>query len=165
MLRMILDLIKALRRNHSLEHATAAVLAGKMKPGTRIAGRATIGGFHIYGNISNEEVTQAAREGLARLKNGEHDLAVSPFCGTNLVASAVLAGLSSFLVLRSSKKNRNLHTAILASLIALVIAQPIGRLVQKHLTTSSDIASVNITEISTSGKGRLTHHKITTLQG
>jgi hypothetical protein len=136
-----------------------------MKPGTRIAGRATIRGFHIYGNISNEEVSQAAHEGLTRLKHGEHDLAVSPFCGTNIVASAVLAGLASFLVLRGGKRKGNLQTAILASLTGIVIAQPIGRLIQKHLTTSPDVASVDIAEVSSSGKGRLTHHNVKTLQG
>jgi hypothetical protein len=162
---MLLDLIKAVRRNHALEHATAAVLANKMKSGTRIAGRATISGFHIYGNISNEEVSQAAHEGLTRLKHGEHDLAVSPYCGTNLVASAVLAGLASFLVLRGSKRNRNLSTAILASLTALIIAQPIGRVAQKHLTTSPDVTAVDIADISSKGNGKIIRHRIKTLQG
>lgn len=161
---MLLDLIKAVRRNHAVEHATASILANKIEPGTRIAGRATISGFHIYGDVSTEEVSKSAHEGLTRLKQGERELAVSPYCGTNLVASAVFAGLASFLVLRGSKGNRNLPTAILASLTALIIAQPVGRLAQKHLTTSQDVAAVDIADVSSRGGGKLTRHKIKTLQ-
>jgi hypothetical protein len=136
-----------------------------MKPGTRIAGRATNSGFHIYGDVPTDEVSQAAHEGLSRLKHGERDLAVSSFCGTNLVTAAVLVGLASIVTLRGTRGSRNLPAAILTSLTALIFAQPLGRLAQKHLTTSYDVDAVDIDEVISRGKGRRTRHNIKTLQG
>jgi hypothetical protein len=162
---MIIDFIKALRRNHAIEHATATILATRMKPGTRIAGRATGSGFHIYGNVSTEEVSQAAQEGLTRLKRGECELAVTPFCGTNLVAAAVLVGLASFITIGGRRKSRSLSAAILTSLIALIVAQPLGRMAQKHMTTSYDVGDVDIAGVTSRGQGRRTRHQIKTLQG
>ncbi len=162
---MRLDFITALRRNHAIEHATAAVLMTKMRAGTRLVGRATTDGFYLYGDLSTEEVSQAAEEGLARLKQGEDNLAVSPLCGTNLAVAALLAGLASMLAMRGKNRASRLPNVLLATLTAVMLAQPLGRLAQKHVTTSADVADVNIAEVTSKGKGTLTRHKIRTLQG
>jgi hypothetical protein len=159
------DFVKALRRNHAIEHATAALLITKMKARPRLVGRATTDGFYIYGDVSTEAVSQAAEEGLARLKNGEHDLAVSSLCGTNLAVAAVLAGLASMLTIRGKRGSHQLPNAILASLAAIALAQPLGRTAQRYLTTSSDVATVSISEVTSKGEGTRTRHKIGTLQG
>ena len=161
---MKVDFITAVRQNHALEHATIAVLLGKVNAGTRLLGRATSDGFYICGDTSTETVSQAAEEGLARLKQGEHTLAVSPLCGTNLVVTALLTGLASMAVMRDRKKTVPLSKVFLATLTAVVLAQPLGRLAQKHLTTSTDVADINIAEVSSKGKGTRTCHKIRTLQ-
>ena len=162
---MRFDFITALRRNHALEHATAAVLMTKMRAGARLVGRATTDGFYIYGDAPTEAVSQAAEEGLARLKQGEDNLAVSPLCGTNLAVGALLAGLASMLAMRGKNRTAQLPRVLLATLTAVVLAQPLGRLAQKHLTTSTDVAAVNIAEVTSKGKGMRTRHKIRTLQG
>ena len=162
---MRFDFVKALRRNHAIEHATAALLIAKMKARSRLVGRATTEGFYIYGDVSTEAISQAAEEGLARLKHGEHDLAVSSRCGTNLVVAAVLAGLASMLTIRGKRGSNQLPNAILASLAAIALAQPLGRLAQRYLTTSSDVATVSISEVTSKGEGTRTRHKIRTLQG
>ncbi len=164
-LNMKLDFVTTLRQNHALEHATIALLMRKIGAGSRLMGRATTNGFYIYGGASTEEVSQAAEEGLARLKQGEHNLAVSPLCGTNLVATALLTGLGAMMAMRGKKRTNRLPQVLLATLTAATLAQPLGRLAQKHLTTSADVASLGIAEITAKGKGMRTRHKIRTLQG
>ena len=165
MMNPVLSLIKALRRNHAIEHATTAVLMTKIKAGARLMGLAVPDGFYIYGDVSPETVSQSAEEGLSRLKHGEHDLAVSPLCGTNFAVAALLAGIASTIVFRKKRGGGELPTAILASLTAIILAQPLGRFIQKNVTTSTDVSNVQIDEVSSSISGRLTRHKIKTLQG
>ncbi len=157
--------ITALRRNHALEHATAAILATRLKPGRRLLGRAVSGGFYVYADVPAEMVSQAAQEGLSRLKRGEHALAVSPFCGTNLVTAAVLAATAYTLLTGGNRRRVSLPTAALASLAAMLAAQPLGRMAQRHLTTSTDVAGMEIEGVSSTRRGRYTSHRITTLQG
>lgn len=159
------DFVRALRRNHAIEHATVALLIANMKARSRLVGRATTDGFYIYGDVSTEAISQAAEEGLARLKHGEHDLAVSSRCGTNLAVAAVLAGLASMLTIRGKRGSNQLPNAILASLAAISLAQPLGRLAQRYLTTSSDVTNASISEVTSKGEGTRTRHKIRTLQG
>ena len=161
----VMDMVNAIRQNHALEHATIAVLTGKLGASARLGGRATLSGFHIYGDAPTEAVTQAAEEGLARLKRGEHDLAVSPLCGTNLAAGGVLAGLASMIAMKGKNGMRHLPRVLSAALIAVVLAQPLGSLVQKHLTTSTDLATLNIAEVTCRGKGILTRHRVRTVRG
>ena len=162
---MGINLLRALRRNHAIEHATAAVLTAKMKEKPRLVGRATTDGFYIYGDVSAEAISQAAEEGLARLKHGEHDLAVSSLCGTNISVAVLLAGLASTLIFRGKRQNNQLPNMILASLVSIALAQPLGKLAQRYLTTSSDVTSVTISEITSKRHGTRTRHKIKTLQG
>jgi hypothetical protein len=95
------DLIRAVRQNHALEHATIHVLSWR-NPQTRIVGRSTPSGFFVYGPLDTQEVASAASEALARLQQGEAHLALHPRCGTNLVVTSVLAGPWDGLVPRST---------------------------------------------------------------
>ena len=89
---MFKETITQIRRNHALEHGTVAVL---MERGvaTPLGGYSTRRGFFILGRASAELVGEAAGEALARIVDGQRQLAISRHCGTNLVTSAVLAGL------------------------------------------------------------------------
>ena len=82
--------INRVRQNHALEHATIAVL---MESGIRppLAGYSVANGFLIYGDVCTDEVTEAAQEALGRMQNGEEGLAISPYCGTNIVTGTVLS--------------------------------------------------------------------------
>ena len=155
-------LVTALRTNHALEHATIALLAMRIGVGVKLLGRATPGGFYIYGDAPTQMVEEAANEGLTRLQQGEADLAVSPFCGTNVVVAGVLAAISSLLVLRRKDGLRRLPRAIMMAMTSILLAQPLGGLVQKRLTTSGDLTGVTITKVTAKGKGTRTRHKIET---
>ena len=159
------DFITVLRQNHALEHATIAVLMNKVGPNVRLIGQATPNGFYIYGNVPTEDIGKAATEGLARLQRGERELAVSPLCGTNISIAGIMAAMACFFAFRGKHRARRLPVAILAATWAIMAAQPIGRAVQKHVTTSSDLSSVTIKRVMKLSSGNRILHKIETTRG
>jgi len=160
---MIKRIINAVRRNHALEHATIAVLLSRQGHNTRVLGRAAPDGFYVYGNVSPERLLEFAHEGLARLQRGESHLAVSPLCGTNLAVAGLLAGLASYLAV-ASRNNRldGLPNALMAAMVAVIAAQPLGRLVQKHFTTSAEMDGVRIISVEPMGRRFVGLHKVRT---
>ena len=158
-----LPLVARMRRNHALEHATIHVLAEKHRP-LNVVGRSTFNGYYLYGDLTTEMVTEAAHEALARLKAGEHHLAIHPNCGTNLVTAGSLAGLATFAVLGSSKKRglSLLPNALLAATAALVLAQPIGPRLQAHVTTLADLGDITIKDVRRIDRRNLVLHFVET---
>jgi hypothetical protein len=157
-----LDILASVRRNHALEHATIAVLLGKVGPNTRLVGRASTDGFYIYGNVSTDKIRESAAEALARLKGGESQLAVSPLCGTNLAVAGILAGLASLMVLGNRSRLERLPNVLMAAVVAVVGAQPLGRLVQRYVTTSPDVQGLEIVGVSAAARGLAPLHKVKT---
>lgn len=159
---MLGQLIGSVRRNHALEHATIAVLLGKLGREARLVGRATRTGFYLYGDLPAERVRDSAVEALQRLRLGETHLAVSPMCGTNLAVAGVLAGLSSLAALGNGGRLQRLPNVLLASTLAVLAAQPLGRLVQKHVTTSPDLSRLEVVGFRQGGRGPGRFHKVET---
>ena len=140
---MIRGWLDAIRRNHALEHATVAVLLARSGP-QRLAGRASVDGFVIVGEVETDALDAAAREALERLQRGQAGLAVSPLCGTNIVVTAALAALGATLMLAFGHGSQRLPNAFMAAMACAVAGQPGGRIVQRHLTTLTDHADVEI---------------------
>lgn len=161
---MILEFIRSVRQNHALEHATVALLLAKLPPGARLLGRAASDGFYIYGDVPEEALAEAVEQALARLNRGEHALAVSSMCGTNLATTGVLAGLASMLALRGKSRLSQLPNVLLASVAAAVVAQPLGRIVQERFTVTAEVSDLIIAGIESRGSGPRTRHKIKTLR-
>lgn len=159
---MIKKTIDSVRRNHALEHATILILLGRLGPGVRMVGRATRNGFYIYGDVPTDSVRDSAKEGLARLKRGEAGLAVSPLCGTNLTVAGLLAGGCSLLALGNRSRLERLPNVLLSAVLAVLVAQPLGRLAQKHVTTRADVSGMEIVGIRQGGRGPAHFHKIET---
>lgn len=155
--------VMATRQNHALEHATIALILQRTGVNTKIAGRAVAGGFYIYGNLPTAVVEEAAHEALRRLKGGERELAYSPFCGTNLAVAGALAGVASILAMGGRNRLLSFPRVLIASMSAVLAAQPLGKLIQKHLTTSPDLPDLEIAGISKSGLGPWASHKIETM--
>jgi hypothetical protein len=154
------QIIDRVRRNHALEHATIAVMLGRQGP-TRVIGRAAPDGFWVYGNVDTDRLREYSDEALKRLQGGEAHLAVSPLCGTNLVVAGLLAGAGAYLATSSGRRGLdNFAGATLAALVGVIAAQPLGRLAQKHYTTSPDLDGVRITEVRRMGGGNV--HKVVT---
>ncbi len=157
------NVIERIRQNHGLEHATVTVLLQKLGMSVRLAGRSTPSGFYLYGNLPTEVVEESAHEALARLKAGEVDLAVSPLCGTNIAVGGLMASAGSFLALgaRGNRRER-FPRAVLLATTSMIASQPIGRVVQKYVTTSPDQEGVEIVSVTRSGTAGLTTHKVRT---
>jgi hypothetical protein len=135
-----------IRRNHGLEHATVSVLFARHGP-RRIAGRAASDGFYILGRVDEATLRSCAEEALQRMQHGEGGLAVSPLCGTNIAVTGALTAAATMATLSRGQGN-NTRTrygdAFTAAMIGAVIAQPLGRLVQAHLTTRSDLGGFEL---------------------
>jgi hypothetical protein len=157
-----LDILASVRRNHALEHATIAVLLGKVGPNTRLVGRASGDGFYIYGKVPTEKIRESAVEALARLRSGESQLAVSPLCGTNLAVAGILAGLASLLALGNRSRWERAPNVLVAAVVAVVGAQPLGRVVQRYVTTSADVQGLEIVGVTATGRGLVPLHKVKT---
>ena len=150
---MLTDFIANVRRNHALEHATVSLLLGRLGPDLRVVGRASGDGFFLYGDVPSDLLGQCVQEALTRLKRGEAFWAVTPHCGTNIATTGVLAGLSTLAVTSRSDSKDRVSRAILVSMLAVVVAQPLGRMIQRYLTTSADLAGTEIVAIEQRGKG------------
>ena len=156
-----------IRKNHALEHATVHILS-QQYPHKSLIGRSDNKGFYIYGDISAETLHRVANEALDRLRNGETQLAIHPNCGTNLVTSASLAGFASFLTLFGSKDDdwrkrlERLPTAIMLSLISLIIAQPLGNHLQKNTTTNANPGSLEILSTQCINRGSSSYLRVLT---
>ena len=159
---MLKSLVNSVRRNHALEHATISILLSRHGP-MRIVGRAVADGFYIYGDIPTDRLRELADEALLRLQKGEAHLAVSPLCGTNIAVAGVLAGLGSYAAMGAGPRRLGgISGAVMAAMVAVIAAQPIGRLVQKHYTTSPDLEGVRIISVKPLSRRFLRVHKVRT---
>jgi len=159
-LEAMLNYIENVRRNHALEHATVSLLISRLGPELRLVGRASGDGFFIYGRVPPDLLADCASEGLARLQRGESFWAVTSLCGTNIAAAGILASLSTMAVLGNGQRRERLGNAMIASMFAVVAAQPLGRWLQRHITTNADLADTTIVSIESRADGR--YHKVRT---
>jgi hypothetical protein len=146
---MLSQYLANVRRNHALEHATVSLLLGRVGPDLRVAGRASADGFFLYADAPHALLTECVNEALSRLQRGEAFWAVTPHCGTNIATAGILAGLGSAMVLGNGKRSERLGGAMIASMAAIVISQPVGRWIQKHITTDPDLEGVEVVSVET----------------
>lgn len=161
----ILDvpLVARVRRNHAVEHATIHVLSTR-NPYLQLIGRTTPSGFTLYGWVRTEEVASAVAEALDRLRAGEHHLAIHPRCGTNLAVGGMLAGLAAFGAMLFPRRSRSrlsrLPDVMLAAMAAMLIAQPLGLILQERVTTSSEVGRMFVRGVKRRQWGRLVIHEV-----
>ena len=154
---MILDLpyILETRRNHALEHATLHMLA-RTHAGN-MAGHSNPTGFFLFGNFSTLAVWEAATEALERLRNGESGLAIHAGCGTNMATTTLLAGTLAWSVLRLAKSNLMrvllLPLAVIFAVMGVLLARPLGPILQQRITTEADTGRMQIIDIIPVRKG------------
>ncbi len=158
--------LSRIRRNHGLEHASLHLLSLRF-PGRSFSGHSDAGGLWIIGDASREEVGDVTEQALARLKAGERKLAVHPNCGTNFVTAGILAGLAGFVAFsgrRNGLRDRleRLPLAATLSILALILARPLGLVLQREVTTSGDPGGLEIISITSGRRGRWMAHRIRT---
>ncbi len=167
-LQILLDIpyVRRVRRNHGLEHATIHLLSQQLAE-LRAVGHSDAGGFYLFGSIPTESVHQCVTRALERMRQGEHQLALHPNCGTNLMTVASLGAVAALFALVGSERGRfgklqRLPLIVLVLLLALVAGQPLGMLLQRHITTLGDPADLEILDIQRIQRGSLLIHRIKT---
>ncbi len=153
------------RQNHGLEHATVAILMGRgMRP--PLGGYSTPGGFFIIGRATTDEVASAAGDALAQMKEGHRELAVSPYCGTNLATGALLAALISAAIMRRSRSpGQRVSAAAFGAIAAALGGRPLGQVLQRHFTTLADVDDLRISGTRRLLAGRFTLQRVSTRVG
>lgn len=143
-------LISETRRNHALEHAAIHILSARF-PRRGMGGHSNPTGFFIFGDLPTEDVRSAVHEALTRLQNGEAGLAIHPGCGTNYVVTGMLAAGLALLGLSGTKDARErlerFPLLMVLSLLAFVIAPPLGTALQKQVTTDPNPGTLTVLEI------------------
>lgn len=151
------------KRNHGLEHATIALLLSPSASGRPIAGYSIPTGFLVVGNIPTQQVEESAHEALRLMKAGQRDLAVSPFCGTNIVVGAGLATAASLAGYHmAGGGSRGWNRAFSNTMFAIVASRPIGRIVQQRCTTSADVGAMSIRSVTPHRFGPIPVHWVST---
>jgi hypothetical protein len=161
-----LPVLSRIRRNHGLEHATLHILAQR-SPGVPLAGHSTAAGFRLMGELPTEAIQSAVEEALQRMQAGEAKLAVHPNCGTNFVTAGMLSGLAGASAMLGVGKRRwdkleRLPLAAMLATLALVVAHPLGLIIQEKVTTSGTPGALQVVEIIKTQHGRLTIHQVLT---
>lgn len=136
------------RKNHSLEHATINVLEQRYGRTLQVGGLAYSNGFTLSGPDlpPYHEVLDAVREGHSRMTSGQWNLAIHPRCGTSMAAANFLFSLVFLIILFSSHKMSFLNILI-ALLLANLLSNPFGRILQRFFTTHKDVRDVYILDI------------------
>lgn len=143
-------MIRRTRRNHALEHATIHLLTGRLNK-ARLSGRSNDAGFIIVGDVPTDAVEKAVHDALERLKNGERNLALHPNCGTNLVTTGFLTTLSGLAGLRTNGKSISVDRiswTMVLMMLAVLVAQPLGMNLQKHITTEGDPGDLEFVQVT-----------------
>lgn len=158
-----MGLIQRTRRNHGLEHATISVLTPHLKRRATVVGYSVSAGFLILADVDTPRVTNAVTEALRRMREGEQDLAVSPFCGTNILIAALMATLGVTTALRWDERGfKRLNRGFSNATLAILASRPLGGVVQQHFTTSGDMDGVSIRSVTRYKLGPLILHWVAT---
>jgi|YNPNPStandDraft_1061719.scaffolds.fasta_scaffold00013_28 hypothetical protein len=158
--------VSRLRRHHALEHATLQILA-RRNPHQMLAGYSDLRGFWIIGKVDTQDLQEAVDEALLRLRGGDYALAVHPNCGTNFAVSGLLAGSAAWLAMLGSgegwrKKLDRLPVVITLATLALIVARPLGPLLQARLTTEAEPGNLTVRAIYCYENGHLLVHRVLT---
>ena len=136
----------AVRQNHALEHATIVMLS-KRHPEVRLSGVSFAAGFFVFGDVPTDDVRAAADIALDLLRGTKPELAIHERCGTNMAVAGMLTGLSAMTVARMRKPFNSFNNVVLASTAALVLARPLGLMVQKYVTTRTPSQTMRVSRI------------------
>lgn len=142
--------LRAIRRNHALEHATAHILQQQYR-NLRLSGYSVHHGFALLGDIPAGAAETAAREALKRLREGQSELAIHPHCGTNLAIQALLCALIGFFGFAGRSRRQafaRLNPVASLILLATLASPPIGMAAQAHITTESQIGALELVSVT-----------------
>ncbi|MEL6310351.1 MAG: DUF6391 domain-containing protein, partial [Chloroflexota bacterium] len=142
-----LPLVKRVRQNHGLEHATIHMLN---RQNYVLSGRASLGGFVIMGDVPTEKIEKAATDALSRLRKGQRQLAIHPNCGTNLVTAGLMSTSIAAVGFMGTDRRRaweRFPFVMVFMMLASLYATPVGMVVQEHITTDGNPGDMQIVRV------------------
>lgn len=162
----VLGAAQTTRMNHALEHATLNVLA-RLGVQARLAGYSEKDGFFILGSIDTEVLKTAVDQAYERLIHGEPGLAIHERCGTNFVAAGAVAGFAAWLGMLGvgwgwRRKLDRLPLVMLLVTVSTILAQPLGPMLQKELTTDPRVGAIRVVSITRYDRAGMVMHRIRT---
>jgi hypothetical protein len=137
----------------------------------RLVGRSSFWGFTVYGDIETEDLLDAAREGLRRLRAGQRTMAIHPNCGSNYVVAGTIAGLGAFLALGGLSRREDEHfldrlarlpLACAVGTLGVILSRPLGTAFQAHVTTEADVGDLSIAGVTRSKRAGTAIHFVQT---
>ncbi|GBD22575.1 hypothetical protein HRbin29_00211 [bacterium HR29] len=143
-------MFRRIRVAHAIEHAAVAVLHQRVGRRAPTIALSDPFGFSVVSPYSAEDLESAVAEALSRLRSGEHALAVSDLCGTNLAVGGLLAATAA-LAAANGRARRNFPSAVAAAALALVAAPAAGRWVQRALTVEPNIGNARVAAVQKLG--------------
>jgi hypothetical protein len=107
-------------------------------------------------------------EALRRLQAGEDNLAIHPNCGTNFAATGVVTGTLAWLAMVGAhgnfrKRLERWPVVVMLVTIGMIVAQPLGPLLQAEFTTDADIGELQVTEITRFEREGTPLHRVKTI--
>ena len=148
-----INIISHIRKNHAMEHATIHMLA-KMLPKVSFSGYSIHKGFWIIGKAELQDVHKAAEMALAKLRNGDSNLAIHPNCGTNLAVTGLCVAGAALLTTHGLKDDDPLSSKfsafVTAGMAGVLASRPLGPRVQQWITTDPDVQKLSIDSINLS---------------
>ena len=143
---------KKVRKNHALEHGTIHILEESLGQ-CNIEGMSYDNGFSLRGLVEPAAALYAARVALERMNRGESSLAIHPRCGTTVVVINTLSSLL-FILLLLATGSLSLLNVIIALIAAHVLGPVMSSVVQRYVTTDSDVQGLEITGIEVRAANR-----------
>jgi hypothetical protein len=159
-------IISRVRRNHGLEHATLNLLSAA-HPRQSFAGHSDGGGFWIIGEVDIDELVQMTSLALKKLSSGQTQLAIHQNCGTNLLVSGFAAGLAGAAGMigagsRPRDKLERIPLVTTLSVIALILAKPLGPVLQEKITVGGKPGSLHVKSIEKHTLNGIPAHRVNT---
>jgi hypothetical protein len=154
----ILDLphILSARRNHAVEHATLKILA-RTYDDNNLSGHSNPTGFFLFGDIATDDIRNAIKEAMTRLRAGERDLAIHPGCGTNLATSMVLPATFAWIPFQGARSTRGrlllIPVGLTFALFGYLLSKPLGPWFQRNVTTEAELGKMQVVDVTLVRKG------------
>jgi hypothetical protein len=158
--------VSRIRRNHGLEHATINILS-KRFPKEKFGGVSSPMGFFIIGDVTSEDVAEAAIDALKRLRAGDAGLAIHSSCGTNYAVPGIFAGMAAWLGTLGSGKSvksklERLPISIMLATLALILTRSLGPVVQKQFVVAGDPEGLELERVETVVRMGMRMHRVLT---
>ncbi|MDW8045976.1 MAG: DUF6391 domain-containing protein [Chloroflexota bacterium] len=145
-----MSVLRRIRIAHAIEHATVAVLHERLGRRAPTIALSDPFGFSILSPYTESEVAAAAAEAVERLRAGEHALAVSELCGSNLAVGGLLTA-GAALAAANGRPRQNFPSAVAAAALALVAVPAAGRWVQRTITVEPRVGGTAVRAVRRAG--------------